>query len=261
MDVMLAGGPAAVIGLSVDQIRDKALEARRKGAATRSRRAFLMGLCLEGAAGASWLYSLGAARKHWEGFFDLSEGAQAKLRVEIMANVASGKAKGGRTSLTEAKRRAGTASRTDVATSRYQGMFERLRVLKGEASLPKDVTTWFETTKSGIAKVKGPRPRSKALRELGILGQADYKEFNKLFKKNGGYEKTPAHTDPGERAEHKKEQLEAKMKFIRQHPLPSQKKRKVLGAKGEEERLATVLWHDLTNKACRKEKGHHDDSD
>jgi hypothetical protein len=35
------------------------------------------------------------------------------------------------------------------------------------------------------------------------------------------------------------------MKFIEEHHLPSQKKRKVVGKKGEEERLLTVLWYDL----------------
>jgi hypothetical protein len=142
-------------------------------------------------------------------------------------------------------------------------MFERLRALKGQTtSLPEVVTTWFESTKSGIAKLKGTKARSKALRELGILGQKDFKDFNSLFKKNGGYEKAPDTRDPVQKEEHKKKQLEATMKFIQQHPLPSQKKRKVLGKEGEEERLLTVLWHDLTTKATRKPKpGHLDDSD
>ena len=82
-----------------------------------------------------------------------------------------------------------------------------------------------------------------------------------MFKKNGGYEKAPETKDPVQKAVHKKKQLEATMKFIQQHPLPSQKKRKVLGKEGEEERLLTVLWHDLTTKAARKPTGHHDDSD
>jgi hypothetical protein len=122
-------------------------------------------------------------------------------------------------------------------------------------------TTWFESTKSGIAKVTGANARSKALRELGILGQQDFKDFNRLFKDSGGYEKAPDTKDPEKQADHKKKQLEESMKFIEQHPLPSQKKRKVLGKEGEEERLLTVLWHDLTTKAARKPTGHHDDSD
>jgi hypothetical protein len=51
------------------------------------------------------------------------------------------------------------------------------------------------------------------------------------------------------------------MKFIEEHPLPSQKKRKVEGKKGEEERLLTVLWYDLHHKAARKPTGDLDDSD
>jgi hypothetical protein len=100
MDVMLAGGPPAVIGLIVDQIRDKTLEVRRKTAAkskaTRSRRAFEMGLCLEGASVASLLYSLGGAAKHWEGFFDLDVDVKAKLVEQILAKAASERARGGR---------------------------------------------------------------------------------------------------------------------------------------------------------------------
>jgi hypothetical protein len=82
-----------------------------------------------------------------------------------------------------------------------------------------------------------------------------------MFKKNGGYEKAPDTRDPVQKEEHKKKQLEATMKFIQQHPLPSQKKRKVLGKEGEEERLLTVLWYDLKAKADRRPKGDHDDSD
>jgi hypothetical protein len=51
------------------------------------------------------------------------------------------------------------------------------------------------------------------------------------------------------------------MKFIEEHALPSQKKKKVVGKKGEEERLLTVLWYDLKAKTDRKPKGDHDDSD
>ena len=88
-------------------------------------------------------------------------------------------------------------SRTGRATSHFQTMFERLRSLKGQTtSLPEVVTTWFESTKSGIAKLKGTKAHSKALRELGILGQKDFKDFNSLFKKNGGYEKAPDTRDP-----------------------------------------------------------------
>ena len=65
--------------------------------------------------------------------------------------------------------------------------------------------------------------------------------------------------DPLKKASHKKKQMDEKLKFIEAHPLPSQEKRKVFGKEGEEERLLTVLWHDLTMKAGRRAKGHHDD--
>ncbi len=153
-------------------------------------------------------------------------------------------------------------SRTGRANARFEVMFKRLRALKGETtSLPQSVTMWFESTKSGIAKVTGMKARGKALRALGIPGQEDFKDFNRLFKDSGRYEKAPITKDLVKQAEHKKKQLEETMKFLEQHPLPSQKKRKVLGKEGEEERLLTVLWHDLTTKAARKPTGHHDDSD
>ncbi len=80
-----------------------------------------------------------------------------------------------------------------------------------------------------------------------------------MFKASGGYEKAPNTPDPLKKAEHKKKQLDATMKFIKEKPLPSQEKRNVLGTEGEVERLLTVLWHDLTKKAELKTKGHHDD--
>jgi hypothetical protein len=82
-----------------------------------------------------------------------------------------------------------------------------------------------------------------------------------LWKASGGYEKAPDPQDPLKQADHKKKQLEATMKFIQERPLPSQQKREVMGKEGEVERLLTVLWHVLTEKAAKKLKGHHDDSD
>jgi hypothetical protein len=133
------------------------------------------------------------------------------------------------------------------------------------------VTTWFENTQSDLAEFKGPKQRSKALVELGILGQRDFQDFNRLFKASAGYQKATGTTDALEKAEHTRKQLDATMHFIEERTLPSQKKRNVLGKKrnvllyvffllkGEAERLLTVWWHDLTTKAARKSKGHHDD--
>jgi hypothetical protein len=121
------------------------------------------------------------------------------------------------------------------------------------------VTTWFENTQSDLAEFKGPKQRSKALVELGILGQRDFQDFNRLFKASAGYQKATGTTDALEKAEQRRKQLDATMHFIEERTLPSQKKRNVLGTKGEVERLLTVLWHDLTTKAARKSKGHHDD--
>ena len=59
LDAMLAGGPATVAHLSIDEIRDLALAVRRKGAATRQARAEHMGLCVPGAKRGSMIYSLG----------------------------------------------------------------------------------------------------------------------------------------------------------------------------------------------------------
>ena len=101
-------------------------------------------------------------------------------------------------------------------------------------------------------------PRSKALRKLGILGQGDYKTFNRLFKKFWG-KKSPKTQDEAVMAKYKREPLEAKLKYIQQTSLPSQGKRKVSGiAPGEEERLLTVFYYALQDK---KQRGGHDDED
>jgi len=42
-----------------------------------------MGLCTQGATGASLLYSLGGADKHWDDWFDLHEDMKIKLRPQI----------------------------------------------------------------------------------------------------------------------------------------------------------------------------------
>jgi hypothetical protein len=123
------------------------------------------------------------------------------------------------------------------------------------------VTTWFESTVSDLEKVTGPAARGDALRALGILRLEDFKDFNRLFKQSGGWEKAPVTKDPVKKAAHKTKHLLLTMKFIEEHPLPSQKKRKVEGKKGEEERLLTVLWYDLHHKAARKPTGDLDDSD
>jgi hypothetical protein len=164
--------------------------------------------------------------------------------------------------MTDETRRASGASRTGRATSRFQAMFERLRALQGETtSLPQIVTTWFESTLSDLEKVTGPTARGDALRALGILRLEYYRDFNRLFKKSAGWEKAPRAEDPALRAAHKAKHLQETMKFIKEHPLPSQKKRKVVGKKGEEERLLTVLWYDLQSKSARKPTGDLDDSD
>ena len=121
------------------------------------------------------------------------------------------------------------------------------------------MTTWFEATQSDLAEFKGPTARNKALVELGIPGQRDFKDFNRLFKASAGYQKATGTKDALKKAEHKRKQLDARMKFIEECTLPSQKKRNVLGTAGEMERLLTVLWHDLTMKGASKTKGHHDD--
>jgi hypothetical protein len=112
-----------------------------------------------------------------------------------------------------------------------------------------------------MEKFTGATVRSKVLRALGILGQQDYKDLNRLWKDSRGYEKAPHTPNPLKKADHKKKQLEATMKFIQETPLPSQRKRKVLSKEGETERLLTLLCHDKIEKSGRKSKDHHDDSD
>jgi hypothetical protein len=219
-----------------------------------TRRAVHMKLCKSGTAGANLLYCLGRAAKHWTGWDDLLPGKQAELVQQILARAFKARGEGGRKSMTDETRRAGNrasrVSRTGTATSRFETMFERLRALQGETtSLPPVVTTWFEATLSDLEKVTGPTARSKALRALGILRLQDYKDFHRLFRKSGGYKKAPA--DPALKAAHKAKHLQEIMKFIKEHPLPSQKKRKVVGEKGEEERLLTVLWYDQQYKALK----------
>ena len=111
-------------------------------------------------------------------------------------------------------------------------MFARLRALQGATtSLPPLVTTWFERTTFDLSKIKGPTARADALHELGILGQRDFKEINRLFKASAGYETAPKTLDPLKKVSHKKKQLDETLKFIEEHPLPSQEKRKVFGKK------------------------------
>jgi hypothetical protein len=194
-----------------------------------TRRAVHMKLCKSGTAGANLLYSLGGAAKHFTGWDDLEEDEQAKLVKQILA-----RAEVARGMTDEKTRPSSAASRTGRATSRYQAMFERLRALQGETtSLPQVVTTWFKSTVSDLDKVT----------------------------RSGGWEKAPKSQDPVWKAAHKTKHLQETMKFIKEHPLPSQKKRKVVGQKGEEERLITVLWYDLQKKEARKLKGDLDDSD
>jgi hypothetical protein len=199
------------------------------------------------------------AKKHWIGWHDLNPDVKTKLVQQILAQVKSARAegavKGGATGTGAA---ASTASRTAGATSRFTAMYSRLRTLKGETtSLSNDVTTWFETTQSDLAEFNSPTARNKALVKLGILGQRDFVDFNRLFKASAGYQKATGTRDALDKAEHKRKQLDATMKFIEEHTLPSQKERNVLGTEGEVERLLTVLWHDLTAKAATK--GHRDD--
>ncbi len=197
--------------------------------AEETRRAVDMKLCLSGTAGADLLYSLGGVEKYWIGWHDLNPDVKAKLVHQILAQAKSANDTGAAVS---------TASRTAGATSRFTVMYSRLRTLKGETtSLPDD----------------------KALPNLGILGQRDFQDSNKGFKASAGYQKGTRTRDALEKAEHKRKQLDTTMVFIEEHTLPSEKKRNVLGTEGEVERLLTVLWHDLTVKAARKTKGHHDD--
>jgi len=87
--------------------------------------------------------------------------------------------------------------------------------------MPQLVTSWFKKTQADLAKFTGAKSHSKALVELGILGSNDCKDFHRLFKDSAGYEKAPVTRDPLKRADHKKKQLLAIMKFIEEQPLPS----------------------------------------
>ena len=100
-------------------------------------------------------------------------------------------------------------------------------------------------------------PRSKALRKLGIIGQGDYKTFDRLFKKFWG-KKSPKTQYKAVRAKYKRDILEAQRQYIQQTSLPSQGKRKVSGIAGEEERLLTVLCYAQQDK---EQRGCHDDDD
>ena len=121
-----------------------------------------MGLCTEGAIGASLLYSLGGADKHWEDWFNLDEDTQIKLRRQIRTQSqkksAEGRAKTGAIGLESGALALATArsatSRADDAQSRYATMYKRLRTLK---KLPPplsddDVHEWFKDVQSDLAK-------------------------------------------------------------------------------------------------------------
>jgi len=88
---------------------------------------------------------------------------------------------------------------------------------------------------SDISKIKGPNARADALHSLGILGQRDFKDINRLFKKSAAYKTAPKTTDPLKKAAHKKKQLDETLKFIEEHTLPSQEKRRY-SAKKEKRR-------------------------
>ena len=140
MDVMLAGGPLAVVDLSVDAIRTRALEVRRKGGrkgghkggrATvkeEARRAVKMGLCGPDTPGAN----LGGGEQYWDGWFDATatSGDRSKWVLEILAEAAKNRALGAE-GLQDA-RPASIIARSLVAGSwAEESMYSRMRTLTG----------------------------------------------------------------------------------------------------------------------------------
>jgi hypothetical protein len=66
--------------------------------------------------------------------------------------------------------------------------------------------------KSGI-QTKLVEPILAKTAESSAIGASIFKDFNKLFKASAGYEKTPDTKDPLKQGDHKKKQLEAKLKL------------------------------------------------
>jgi hypothetical protein len=83
-----------------------------------------------------------------------------------------------------------------------------------------------------------------------------YVTFNSVFKDHWN-RKAPR----SGKAQYKRELMAAKLRHIQLTPWPSQAKGKVSGVGGEEERLLTVLYYDLSHTSKRKKKGEHDDED
>jgi hypothetical protein len=69
----------------------------------------------------------------------------------------------------------------------------------------------------------------------------------------------PRHQECLVKTEHKDNLIDAKLKYIREATLLSQKKRKVSGDTTEVERMLTVLYYESENKKARKSKGHDGD--
>jgi hypothetical protein len=74
-----------------------------------------------------------------------------------------------------------------------------------------------------------------------------------------GWKKAPDTKNALVKTEYKGNLIDAKLKYIREATLPSQKKRKVSGDTTEVERVLTVLYYESENKKARKSKGHHGD--
>ena len=229
--------------------------------------AFKMGLCTQDESGAAQLYSFGGTRQHWEGWFDLPEADKIKKRLQILAEVKKKKEEGGRTAVLTGSAELGSTasiiSRADSTKSRYAAMYSQFRTLK---KLPPplsdgEVHQWFAGVQSDLAKFKHSGVRSKELKKLGIFGQSDFKDFNRMFKESNGFENAPKTDNAVVKAEHKRKQLNARMKFVESTILPSQMKRKVFDTATELEILMTVLYYDLRSKTERKTKGHDDKSD
>jgi hypothetical protein len=145
------------------------------------------------------LYTVGVAREHREGWFDVPAASQAKLRLQILA---------------------------------------KMRTLMGHPPrFANDAKAWFEGVQSDLAKVKAATLRSEALGKLGILRQNDFKDFKRMFKTSLGWKKAPDTKNALVKTEYKRNLLDAKLNYIQETTLPLQKKRKVSGDTEEVERL------------------------
>ena len=190
MSVTLAGGVDKVKGWSIEEIETSSLEVRRKGVKEHERRAVAMGLCPPDTKNAGMLYTLGKARQHWPGWFDLLSSQRTKLVLQILAKAQETWREAGRAGM---QRHPGVAThashvvRTASARSWRQVMYERLFVLtRHPTKYEHDVEEWFDGVHSELEKMQSPVQRGQALQKLGLLKLVDFKDFNRLFKKSPG---------------------------------------------------------------------------